>query len=50
MSKTDKELTAEIVTSYISSWNSSENVLPMKATELIDLLQAVHSTLKTLND
>ena len=50
MSKTDKELTAEIVTNYISSWNSSDRTQAMKSNELISLIKSVHSTLKELED
>lgn len=50
MSKTDKELTTEIVTNYVSSWNSAPNTKPIKSDALISLIKAVHSTLKELKD
>ncbi|MEY8514213.1 hypothetical protein [Lactococcus taiwanensis] len=50
MSKTDKELTTEIVTNYISSWNSAPNTKPIKSDALISIIKHVHATLKELKD
>jgi len=48
MSKTDKELTTEIVTSYIESWNARNTANPINKPQLIDLIQTVYKTIQDL--
>lgn len=51
MSKTDKELTAEIVINAFANWNFSHGATSeIKNQVLITLLKNVHSTLKQLKD
>lgn len=48
MAKTDKELTAEIVSTYITSWNARDKSNPVNKPQLIDLIQTVHRTIQEL--
>ncbi|EEP1904732.1 hypothetical protein HA669_001008 [Listeria monocytogenes] len=48
MSKTDKELTVEIVNNFITAWNSSDKTSPINSANLDDLIKSVHSTLQEL--
>ncbi|SPT99128.1 Uncharacterised protein [Lysinibacillus capsici] len=48
MAKTDKELTAEIVSTYVTSWNGNGKTSPVNFTELTDLIKSVHKTLREL--
>lgn len=48
MSKTDKELTTEIINGYISSWNSNANNIPIQPDQLVDIIKTVHTTIKDL--
>lgn len=48
MSKTDKELTAEIVVAYLGAW-SGPNKLPAKQDQLPGLIELVYNTVKNLN-
>ncbi|MDM7651160.1 MucR family transcriptional regulator [Lactococcus lactis] len=50
MAKTDKELTAEIVSAYVPSWNISDGTKPMDHNELMQLINDVHSALQKLKD
>ncbi len=50
MAKTDKELTAEIVSAYVPSWNISDGTQPMDHNELVQLINDVHSALQKLKD
>ena len=45
MSKSDKELTTEIVTACVSSWPKQ-----IQKDSLIDLIKSVHKTVKELGD
>lgn len=50
MPKTDKELTAEIVISYVESWNARSGTTVLKTDDLIDLITAVYNTVHSLDD
>lgn len=50
LSKTDKELTVEIVNSFISAWNSADKTNPINTPQLEDLIKNVHSILQGLPD
>lgn len=50
MSKTDKELTAEITIAFINSWNAKSNTNVLDCSAVQDLITNIHSTLKKLND
>ena len=46
MSKTDKELTAEITIAFINSWNARPNTSVLDCSAVKDLITNIHSTLK----
>jgi predicted transcriptional regulator len=48
MAKTDKELTAEIVNTYVSSWNGAHNTQPIKTDVLLNIIKSVHKTISEL--
>ncbi|HHV13220.1 MAG TPA: MucR family transcriptional regulator [Clostridiales bacterium] len=48
MPKSDKELTAEIICSYIHAWGSQSNCVPVKSSELPNLIKTVYSTIVEL--
>lgn len=48
MSKTDKELTAEIVNNYVTSWHSKDGAGLISRQHLLDLIVAVNTTIKKL--
>lgn len=48
MSKTDKELTVEVVNAYIQSWFLRTNTLSMKPDEVINLIDSVYNTISKL--
>lgn len=48
MAKTDKELTVEIVNTYVASWNGSDKTNPINKPQLIDLIKDVHKTIQDL--
>ena len=48
MAKTDKELTAEIVCSYINAWGTQNNCVPVKHSELPGLIKDVYNTVHSL--
>jgi predicted transcriptional regulator len=48
MSKTDKELTTEIVCSYINAWGSQTNCIPVKQDQLSNLIEDVYKTVANL--
>ena len=50
LAKTDKELTTEIVNTFVSSWNSKNNTQVLNSKHLIDLIQTVHKTIRELPD
>lgn len=47
MSKSDKELTVEVVTSYLDAW-SGQNKVPPKQNELPNLIQMIYKTIHNL--
>lgn len=48
MSKTDKELTAEIVCSYMNAWGTQNNCVPVKQEQLPKLIEEVYNTIVSL--
>lgn len=48
MSKTDKELTVEVVNNFVSSWNSSHGTSPIPTKNLVELIQTVYTTISSL--
>lgn len=50
MSKTDKELTTDIVCSYIHAWGTQSNCVPVKQKELPQLIRDVYNTIASLED
>ena len=48
MSKTDKELTVEILNNFVTSWNSCRRTEPIDQKQLIDLIKDVHKTIQDL--
>lgn len=48
MSKTDKELTVEVVNNYVSSWNASDRTNAIKSDVLQALIKDVHRTIQNL--
>lgn len=50
MAKTDKELTAEIVCSYIHAWGTQNNCVPVKHAELPGLIKDVYDTVHSLEE
>lgn len=48
MSKTDKELTVEVVNNFISSWDSAERTNAIDSPQLINLIQSVHKAISSL--
>lgn len=49
MAKTDKELTAEIVCSFVNAWGVSSNCTPPRADGLCQLIEDVYDTVSKLN-
>lgn len=49
MEKTDKELTAEIVCSYIKAWGTQTNCVPVKHNELPGLISDVYNAIVNLD-
>ena len=49
MSKTDKEITAEIVVNYLQHLNDSGKAKPLKKSVLLALIKDVHSTVTALS-
>lgn len=49
MSKTDKELTTEIVCSYINAWGTQNNCIPVKQGELPSLIKSIYNTIHFLD-
>lgn len=47
MSKTDKELTVEVVNNFVSSWNSSNGTTPIVTEQLLDLMESVYTTISS---
>ena len=50
MSKTDKELTAEITIAFINSWNAKSSTRALDCTNVQDIIAGIHSALKKLDD
>ena len=48
MLKTDKELTVEIVCTFISSWNAKNSTNAIDAKHVPDLITTVHKALSSL--
>lgn len=48
MAKTDKELTAEIVCSYIHAWGTQANCTPVKQNNLPSVIKDVYNTIVNL--
>lgn len=46
--KTDKELTAEIVCSFINAWGTQHNCIPVKQDQLPSLIKEVYETVHSL--
>ena len=49
MSKTDKELTVEVVCSYMHAWGTQHNCIPVKHAELPGLIKDVYKTISDLD-
>lgn len=50
MSKTDKELTVEVVNNFVSSWNSADHTNAIEPLDVIDLIKNVYTTISTLSE
>ena len=50
MSKTDKEITSEIVCEYIRAWGTQNNCVPVKQNDLPSLIQKVYDTVHSLDE
>lgn len=50
MAKTDKELMAEIVCSYLHAWGTQDNCVPVKHAELPGLIKDVYNTIHSLEN
>ena len=48
MSKTDKELTVELVNNYVNSWNAADRTNPIKTDLFIQIIKTVHKTIQEL--
>lgn len=48
MAKTDKELTVEIVSAFITSWNSREEAALLQLDDVKDLIKNIHDTISQL--
>lgn len=48
MAKTDKELTAEIVNNYVTSWNAKERTSPLQFSDLEEAIKLVYKTIRDL--
>lgn len=48
MSKTDKELTVEIVNNFITSWNNRPTTTTFQGPELEKLIQDVYAIIQSL--
>ncbi len=49
MAKTDKELAAEIICSYINAWGTQNNCTPVKQSELPKLIKDVYEVIAGLD-
>lgn len=50
MSKTDKEITSEIVCEFIRAWGTQNNCVPVKQDALPSLIQKVYNTVHSLDE
>lgn len=50
MPKTDKELTVEVVNTFVASWNAKNSTNAMKGDDVIDLINNVYETIQSLDD
>lgn len=50
MSKTDKELTAEITCAYINAWFQRDVTPPLQGKDVVSMINTIHQTLKSLDD
>lgn len=50
MSKTDKEITSEIVCEFIRAYGIQNNCTPVKQIELPNLIQKVYDTVHSLDE
>lgn len=48
MSKNDKELTVEVVTSFLQSWFSSPRTAPVKIEDVNAMITSVYTTIHSL--
>ena len=48
MPKSDKELTVEIVTAYVTSWNNKTSVSVLQPADVIDFIESIYKTLQSL--
>jgi hypothetical protein len=48
MSKTDKELTIEVVQTFIESLHAKQGTSPLNGTQVMDLIKSIHSTIQNL--
>lgn len=48
MSKTDKELTVELLSAYITSWHSNGSTQAINFDELQNLIKTTHKTIHEL--
>lgn len=50
MAKTDKELTTEIICSFINAWGTQQNCVPVKSSELPGLIKSVYNAVHSLEE
>lgn len=50
MSKTDKELAAEITEAYITGWFQRAQTAPLQKTDVCNFIKDVYKTLHSLED
>lgn len=50
MSKTDKELTVEVVNTFVQSWNAKNNTVGIQSNQLPDIIKSIYKTIHNLND
>ena len=48
MNKTDKELTIDVVNTFIQSWNAKDGTCALKADDVIDLIKCVYQEIHSL--
>lgn len=50
MNKTDKELTAEIVCTFIESWHAKQGTSALKIDDVQDMIKCVYTTIHSLGE